>query len=303
MTSPVLVLGGTGMIGSAVVDAFARRGLGVNATTRHPDLVRADLACSFVTFDALTDDLRAVVAGLGEDDVVINCLGVIKQVIDDRSVTDRHEAIRINAALPHALAELSVRQGFHVIHVTTDCVYSGGTGTYVETDPHDASDVYGMTKSLGEVPLGSVTNLRCSVIGRELRGFVSLWEWVASRPTDACITGFTDHLWNGVTAPALADVMVGMVASRHFPTGVVHLKPADAVTKAELCSLILEVLGRADVIVEPKETGHPVNRILGTVENDVIARMWNDAGYANAPSVAEMIKSLPQVNSLNGEHR
>ena len=94
-----------------------------------------------------------------------------------------------------------------------------------------------------------------------------------------------------------------MVRTGHLPTGVVHLVPADAVTKAQLCTLILNAYRRTDVVVDPKETGHPVNRILGTVGSDLTARMWNDAGYGHAPSIAEMIASLPQVNSLNGEHR
>lgn len=303
MNSPVLVLGGTGMIGSAVVGAFVVKGIPVKATTRHSALVPERLAGVFETFDALEDDPSALVAGYGEGDVVVNCLGMIKQVIDDGSVSDRHDAIRVNAALPHALADVAIRQGFHLIHVTTDCVYSGGTGTYVETDAHDASDVYGLTKSLGEVPHASVTNLRCSVIGRELRGFHSLLEWVIDRPDHAHMTGYTDHLWNGVTAPVLGDVIVGMVAAGHLPPGPVHLVPADAVTKAQLCSLILEAHGRTDVTVDPKETGHPVNRILGNATGTVNARLWNDAGYAHPPSIAAMVTQLPHANSLNGEPR
>jgi dTDP-4-dehydrorhamnose reductase len=300
MADTALVIGGTGMIGSAVVDAFSRHGLPVRATARNADLVPERLADVYVEFDARTGSLASLVAECDESVVVINCLGRIKQGIDESSTADAIDATLLNAVLPLELAALAQSQGFRVVHVTTDCVFSGARGTYSEPDLHDATDVYGKSKSLGEAPSTMVLNLRCSVVGPELRGYASLLEWLIRQPEGAVITGYTDHLWNGVTARALGDIIAGMLRSGHAPRGVVHLVPGDTVSKAELCSLILDAWGRRDVSVEPRATGSPINRILATERTEVVSRLWKDAGYPAAPNIADMIRDMNAPHSFTG---
>jgi dTDP-4-dehydrorhamnose reductase len=293
MTRPALVLGGTGMIGHGVVTSFLERGVDVRATTRHPQLVPEHEASLFEEFEVVDGNLARLVAGYGSGDFVINCVGLIKQYIRDEDLGDRRRAIAVNADFPHALAEFASAQGFRIIHITTDCVFSGGRGSYVETDRHDATDVYGKSKSLGEVPGLGIVNLRCSVIGQEMRGFKSLLHWVLGHDSGETFGGYRDHEWNGVTAMAFGRIVAGIIATANPVSGTVHIVPADSVNKYELSRIILETYGRRDVSVLPKETGSPVNRVLGTVHPVVNARLWADAGYEAIPSIEQLVQGLP----------
>jgi dTDP-4-dehydrorhamnose reductase len=288
------------MIGNGVVGAFLDRGIDVRATTRHPDLVPSNVRPVFRVFDAGGDDLRGLVEGYGPGDYVINCAGLIKQHIRDDDLDARREAIAINSEFPHRLARRAVDQGFRVIHVTTDCVFSGSRGGYIETDPHDATDVYGTSKSLGEVPCPNVLNVRCSAIGIELREFKSLLSWVLSHEAGSTFSGYTDHEWNGVTAPAFGQVIAGVVATGNPISGTIHLIPSDFVSKYELSSMILEAFDRRDVSVVPTVTGGVVNRVLSTVDPDTNARLWADTTYEEPPSIAQMVEDLSYGRPING---
>jgi dTDP-4-dehydrorhamnose reductase len=293
MTRPTLVLGGTGMIGSGVVASFLERGLDVRATTRHAELVPEHERSLFDEFEVANGNLATLVAGYGTGDFVVNCAGLIKQYIRDEDLGDRRRAIAVNADFPHALAEFASAQGFRIVHITTDCVFSGGQGSYVETDRHDATDVYGKSKSLGEVPGPGVVNLRCSVIGQEMRGFKSLLQWVLGHESGDTFGGYTDHEWNGVTAMAFGRIVAGIVATASPISGTMHIVPADSVNKYELARMILEAYGRRDVSVQPKETGTPVNRVLSTLDPGVNARLWANAGYGAIPSIEQLVRELP----------
>jgi dTDP-4-dehydrorhamnose reductase len=282
------------MIGSGVVASFLQRGLDVRATTRHPELVPEHQARLFEEFEVAEGGLERLVAGYGTGDFVVNCAGLIKQYIRDEDLGDRRRAIAVNADFPHALAERASAQGFRIIHITTDCVFSGGRGQYVETDRHDATDVYGKSKSLGEVPGPGIANLRCSVIGQEMRGFKSLLHWVLGHDSGETFGGYTDHEWNGVTAMAFGSIVAGIVATANPISETVHVVPADAVNKYELSKMILETYGRSDVSVLPKETGSPVNRVLHTGHPAVNARLWADAGYGAIPSIERLVQELPK---------
>ncbi len=301
MTKPVLVLGGTGMIGFGVVSQLEARGISTRATTRHPDIVPERFTGRFEFFDAANSDLAALVAGYGPGDVVVNTLGLIKQYIRDEDLAQRSAAIVANAELPTRLAALAVEQGFRVIHITTDCVYSGSRGGYTEADLHDPVDVYGSTKSLGEIPSPAVLNIRCSVIGPELRGFKSLLHWVLDHAEGTSFDGYTDHEWNGVTSVAFGRVVAGLVSTQSELSGTVHLVPADSVSKFELSGMILREFGVRGVAVEPVVTGSSVNRVLATDDADRNARLWRDAGYASPPSIVQLVTELADTTPANGE--
>jgi dTDP-4-dehydrorhamnose reductase len=281
------------MIGRGVVTSFLERGLAVRATTRHPELVPEHEASLFKEFDVANGNLATLVAGYGTGDFVVNCAGLIKQYIRDEDLGDRRRAIAVNADFPHALAEFASAQGFRIIHITTDCVFSGGRGSYVETDRHDATDVYGKSKSLGEVPGPGIVNLRCSVIGQEMRGFRSLLHWVLGHDSGETFGGYTDHEWNGVTAIAFGRIVAGIVATANPVSGTLHVVPTGSVNKYELSEMILEAYGRRDVSVVPKETGTPVNRVLSTIHPGANAGLWANAEYGSIPSIEQLVRELP----------
>lgn len=301
MVSRVVVLGGTGMLGSAIIEVLSEQGIPYGATTRDLAGLPPGWVERFSAFDALTGNVSQVVGELGPGDHVVNCVGVIRHHISDASPRDRRNAIAINAMFPYALVDAAERQGFHITQIATDCVYSGSTGRYDEDSAHDATDVYGQTKSLGEVPSPSLLNLRCSIIGPELKNKVSLLEWVLSHNAGSSFSGYTDHLWNGVTARAFARVFAGIVTSQNLLSGTYHLVPADAVDKSTLSRLILDEYGRTGVDVVPTATGNPVDRTLATRHPDISAQLWQDAGYQEPPTIQEMVHELACHYSHNTE--
>ncbi|MDQ0613795.1 dTDP-4-dehydrorhamnose reductase [Microbacterium sp. W4I4] len=292
--SKILVLGATGMLGSAVMAHASELGLDVAGTTTQREV--ADRSPDeLIYFDAATTPVAEVVGSLAEQDLVINCVGLIKHLIDDASLYSRERAIALNANLPHQLDRASRERGFRIIQIATDCVYDGRLGSYVEESSHNEGDVYGQTKSLGEVPSPQIMHIRASIIGRELREHRSLVDWAVLQPKEAVIRGYTDHFWNGVTTTAFARVALGVVRNGIWRPGLAHLVPADSVSKYELLGLILRTFGRDDIEVVPTETGSPVNRTLASSDPARNEALWAAGGYTVLPTIADMVKDLERV--------
>ena len=171
-------------------------------------------------------------------------------------------------------------------------MYSVNTGHYLETDAHDAEDVYGKTKSLGEVVSKNVMHIRVSTIGREIGRSTLLLEWVLSHPQGAAIPGYTDHFWNGVTTNHFAKVVRGIIESDGFESGLSHLVPANELSKAELVQQIASAFGRSDLIVKETATGKPINRTLSTTNPDFNRRLWVAAGYPEIPTIEQLIAEI-----------
>lgn len=279
------------MLGRAVVRRLEQVGANVSATARDESRV-GHRHTRFDSFSVGDSGLTTLLRGYGDGDFVVNCIGLIKHRLDDSNERDRLAAIQVNAEFPYRLAHVAEQQGFRIIQIATDCVYSGTTGSYDEESPHDAHDVYGKTKSLGEVPSPQLLNLRCSIIGREIAGARSLVEWLLSQTHGTKIRGYTDHLWNGVTTQCFAEVTAGLVSSNTGLSGTFHLVPEDEMNKNELSALILREFGRLDVTVIPTITGDGIDRTLSTLHPNVNQRLWELGGYATPPSINQMVHAL-----------
>lgn len=276
----VMVLGCTGMLGGMVAEWLLRNpGFDLLLTARDPGKWASSTRTSPVEcFDAEAPEAETVLARLLHEhraEYVINCLGVIKPYCKDHDLAGRRKAVHVNAAFPYRLQAAAARAGSRVLQIATDCVYSGRKGAYVESDPHDALDVYGKTKSLGEVPAPNVLNLRCSIIGPERYHHVSLLGWFLSQPRGATVDGYAHHIWNGVTTLQFAQLCQAIM---HRERGldfeilraagpVHHFVPNQTVSKYELLCLFAEVYGRAVHIRRVDDAGEPVLRSLGTEKN------------------------------------
>lgn len=206
---------------------------------------------------------------------VINCIGMIKPYCDNVPV-----AIEVNALFPHELPS-------HTIQIATDCVFSGRRGNYVETDPHDALDVYGKTKSLGEAP--HIKNLRCSIIGPELKTHSSLYDWVLAQKGE--VNGYTNHLWNGITTLAFSRICQGIIKEKIELPNIQHIVPATILTKAHLVNLIAWANGhQLDVVAVEAEQN--INRVLSTNNHELNDRIWRAAGYDGPPTIEYLVKEL-----------
>ena len=177
----VAVIGSKGMLGVAVYAYFKSVGYEV------VDIHRGN-------FDITKQPITDLEPRLNATDAIINCAGVIKPRIKDMSIED---VLKINSVFPKNLGKLGQHLDCPVIHITTDCVYSGKKGPYTESSLFDADDTYGMTKNAGEDKEWNI-NLRTSIIGEERLQSRSLLEWAKSQAGKA-VNGFTNHLWNGIT--------------------------------------------------------------------------------------------------------
>jgi dTDP-4-dehydrorhamnose reductase len=274
------------MIGAGVVAALSKKGVEVVRTSRNP----ADPQT--IQFEVGKTSIASVLANLEPGDFVFNAIGLIKQRINEDLAADRLRAVQLNADFPYRLAAAAASAGVNVIQVATDCVYEGTAGGYTESSTQDATDVYGKSKSLGEVPAPNVMHIRCSVIGPETQGGFSLLEWVRKQPQGASLNGYTNHIWNGVTASAFGQIIAGIVLNRGFTPGVQHLVPADQVSKHDLIQLIARRLNRIDLSFTPTATAIGVDRTLATANPAANQRLWTNAGYDSVPTVAHLVESM-----------
>ena len=228
----VLILGSTGLLGCAVGKHFL--------TTKHETtLTYRNEAVSYgkdkIFFDPLRGDIdKTMPQGWPHRwDYVINCIGIIKPFVSGKPIETR----KINAVFPWELANWCHAYQIKLIHISTDCVFSGRKGRYVESDLHDALDDYGKSKSLGE-PNNSMV-IRTSIIGEEIHNNTSLIEWAKSQKGKE-VNGFANHYWNGVTTKQYAKVCENVIDNNLWENGLFHVHAADIVRKYDMLTYFNE---------------------------------------------------------------
>ena len=180
---------------------------------------------------------RAVEAHAPE--VVVNGIGIVKQ----RNVAyEAVPSIEVNSLFPHRLGELCRRQKARLIHISTDCVFSGRRGNYNEDDPTDAEDLYGRSKLLGEISDPPALTLRTSMIGRELHRNVSLLEWFLAQR--APIKGFRRAIFSGFTTIEMARIIEMLIVKFPHTSGLYHVSSAP-ISKYDLLCLLRDKLGHS----------------------------------------------------------
>lgn len=252
----ILILGSTGMLGNAVGKYFlSLKQYDVMLSWRTGKVAYGGARKTY--FDPLKGDMETCTSALlkaHQPDYVINCIGVIKPFMQDRI-----SAIGLNSLFPHILAEKCQYHGIRLIHITTDCVYSGKRGRYVETDNHDALDDYGKSKSLGE-PTNAMI-LRTSIIGEEIHKNASLISWVKSQRGRE-VNGFANHYWNGITTKQYAKICDQIISKQLYASELYHVF-SNAVTKYDM---LKEFDSKWDLGLAIQSTlAEPVDRTLSTV--------------------------------------
>jgi dTDP-4-dehydrorhamnose reductase len=183
--------------------------------------------------DVLQDETLARAFDLAEPDVVVNAVGVIKQL---EAAKQPIPSILTNSLLPHRVAALCSKSRTRMIHVSTDCVFAGRKGPYIESDTADAEDLYGRTKLVGEVTNDRCITLRSSIVGRELRGRAGLIEWFLSQSGRA-VSGYAKALYTGLTTSAMADLIGQLVTEYPDLHGLWHVA-SDPISKYDLLTLV-----------------------------------------------------------------
>jgi len=290
-----LVLGASGMLGSMMVDFLSRAAsLTITASVREPNLLRRfqtlypNIRWEQFRFDGENTSFDL----LDGQDWVLNAIGITKPLVRDDDAGQIETAIRVNSLLPHCLGRAAKVRGARVLQIATDCVYSGAKGGYRETDIHDALDVYGKTKSLGESYQENVQHLRCSIIGPEPKDFKFLVEWFRCQPEGAQVNGFTNHYWNGLTTLQFARICMGVVENDLALPHLQHVVPADSMAKADMLREFAIAYNRQDMCINDVEAHYSIDRTLATNNAELNETLWRAAGYQRPPSVAEMIHEM-----------
>lgn len=242
----LLILGASGMLGSTLLRWFAKDPkFEVYGTVRSlnpvQDVKLGSLGVKLIP-NINIDNLAALFSQI-KPDLVINCIGVVKQLVE---ANDPLVAIPINSLLPHRLASLAQVFDARLIHFSTDCVFSGARGCYLESDIPDATDLYGRSKLLGEVDYPNAVTLRTSIIGHELVGSRSLIDWFLSQ--NAPVKGYKRAIFSGLPTVEIARVIRDFVIPNTLLHGLYHLS-AEPINKFNLLSVVAEVYSKSIDII------------------------------------------------------
>jgi len=281
----VLVLGADGMLGHKVFQVLSER-FDTQAGFRehkgpwqqYPIFEGIRRNRIFTGIDAMDFKTLVQVFKKARPDVIINCIGIIKQV---KEAENPLISIAVNSLFPHQLAEFCAAKKIRMFHMSTDCVFSGKKGNYREEDFADAPDLYGRTKFLGEVNHPECFTVRTSLIGRDFAKKVSLLEWFLNQEGKT-IRGFTRVIYAGLTTQALAKIIGDLISD--FPNlwGVYQIA-SQPITKYDLLVKIKDAM-KLNIEIEP----------FDGVSKDLsldASRFIKATGY-KIPSWDEMIEEL-----------
>ncbi|WP_323000935.1 SDR family oxidoreductase [Denitromonas sp.] len=279
----VLVLGVTGMLGNAVFRVFdGDAKFETWGTLRSASGKRAFIRSAqhrlLENIDVLDHDVLCTVLARARPDVVINCIGLIKQLADAKNPLS---ALPVNSILPHRLSVLCDLVGARLIHVSTDCVFSGRKGGYVESDMSDAEDLYGKSKYIGEIhDQAHAVTLRTSIIGHELNSNYALVDWFLSQ--SGSVKGFARAVFSGLPTVELARIMKDFVLPKPALHGLYHVAAAP-ISKLELLRLVanqygkdIEIVPDNDFVIDRSLNGHLFSAATGYTSPpwpELVARM------------------------------
>jgi len=236
--------------------------------TRKKDNRLNNFECDVTNLNSLFKIIKDI-----NPEYIINCIGVLIK----GSIQDPTNAILINAFLPHKLAQFSKTIKAKLIHISTDCVFDGSKGNYIETDNKTAQDTYGLSKSLGEINDDRNLTLRTSIIGPELKDHgEGLFSWFVKQKGE--VNGFSESIWGGVTTFVLADIIIKSINENY--TGLIHVTNSKPISKFDLLSLIKHKFQLNNI---------QLKRVLGKKSDKSLNSKYD---YFNVPSYEQMITEM-----------
>jgi dTDP-4-dehydrorhamnose reductase len=249
----LLILGGNGMAGHMIAEYISKMSdhdvwYTIRSTANHP---------RGLTLDVMHEQQTEALLKRLQPDVVINTTGLLNEA----AARFKREAIYVNSLLPHQLSLYGKRLGFRLIHISTDCVFSGERGGYKETDHRDGTTVYAKTKSLDEVLDREHVTVRTSIIGPELKkDGIGLFHWFMQQR--GTVKGYKHVYWSGVTTLELAKALLWLMP--RSIGGLVHLTSPRKISKLELLQLIQDVFEHHQVFIEPDERFYSDKSLINT---------------------------------------
>lgn len=235
----ILIFGGKGMAGHMMVSYFqSKPEYKVYYTSRNPNDTNA------IYVDATNSAQVEEIVDRLKPNIIINCIGILNEHAENCPEL----AFQINSLFPHQLAKLADRTGGKLIHISTDCIFSGSKGDYTESEPPDGTTVYSQSKQLGEIIDHKHLTIRTSIIGPEVKEHgIGLFLWFMKQ--QGKIKGYEKVLWNGVTTLELGKVIDSLI--KEELTGLVHVGVEEKISKFNLLNLFQKVFDKRDVEIIP----------------------------------------------------
>ncbi len=268
----IFIFGSNGMLGN-YINSYLDNSYNIIKFTRK------DYDLNNLTYISLYDFLKKNVK---KNDIIINCAGIIPQSSKYKNLTT-NIYFKINTCFPIILGQISKELKLKFIHITTDCVFSGKQGQYMENSIKDETNNYGISKSLGEIGFGTI--IRTSIIGEEKNNKYSLLEWIKSNKNKE-INGFVDHYWNGITCLQLSKIIFKIIDENLFWNGIRHIFSPNTVSKYELCNLINDKY-KLNIKINKFKTVK-INKTLNTI--------YNTNKLFHVPNLEYQIKELSNYN-------
>jgi dTDP-4-dehydrorhamnose reductase len=274
MLTKILIIGGSGMIGNALLKFFSRKkNFDVSTTIRSSKLLGiSNKSYNYQLFNNINLENKKDILKVFDQvrpDVIINCAGVIKH--SNESI-DHLKVLLLNTILPHYLAKLSENFNARLIHFSTDCVFSGLKGNYSESDFPDASDFYGRSKLLGEINYPNTITLRTALVGHELNSAKNLIEWFLIQNQE--IKGYNEAIFSGFSTFEVAKIIDTYILPNKKLEGLYHLS-SQPISKYELLLLVKNIYKKSIGII--KDHGLKINRSLDS------SRFCKATGYVSKP--------------------
>jgi len=295
----ILILGANGMLGKMMsLYLKSNNELNVFVTARNKSsFIEKNFEKKFTNFqlsDNYSENLKKIVNNV---DFIVNCIGVIKPKIDEKNSNSIKETILTNSYFPMELQNLAFENQIKYIQIGTDCVFSGNDGSYTESSFMDAKDLYGKSKIVGELEGMNKYLIRSSIIGPEEGKESSLMNWFLNN-TQQEVSGYKNHLWNGVTTLNFAKVVEGFILNNDFNFKTQHLIPKNTITKANLLEEFKKHFNK-NVIINHVDAEEIIDRTLLTINEQVNENLWKCAGYSSIPTVEENIEELANSEITN----
>jgi len=260
----ILVIGATGMLGNTLFrfltdNSVSNEVLGTIRSSGNLNLFDDKYRnCLISNIDIENHDSLVNLLSNIRPDVVINCAGIIKQL---KNASDPLPVISINAYYPHKLAKLCSLLDARLIHISTDCVFSGRKGGYKEEDECDASDLYGLSKNIGEVKYDNCLTIRTSMIGHELNSSNSLVDWFLHQ--EGQVNGYSKAIFSGLPTVELANVINSYILPDSDLHGLYHVS-AEQISKFDLLNLVSKIYNKKITIINDENV--VINRSLDSAK-------------------------------------
>lgn len=289
----ILIIGSSGMLGYQVLKTFSKiKSFKISATYRNKNfLKKINFKKNFRNINFIKHDVSKKKLVISKYNYIINCVGIIKPKIQESNNESILNAININSIFPFYLSKYCSPKA-KIFQIATDCVYSGEKGNYYENFPHDPRDIYGKTKSLGEINKNNFYNIRCSIIGKELYFKKSLLEWFVNQKKNASLSGFDNHLWNGLSTKVFSELIAAIIIYKIKIPNIMHLCPRNRVSKYQLLLMFKKYFSRKDLTIKKVKAINLIDRTLSTSYKEINKIIWKRSVYKKILNINEIVKDI-----------